>query len=70
MYYNILQYMLYIYIYIHNCIYNSKNSRVRLYGHLIATPSFMPHARQSSGDCQKKRLHSNIFENSEQYNTY
>ena len=50
--------------------YNSKNSRVRLYGHLIATPSFMPHARQSSGDCQKKRLHSNIFENSEQYNTY
>ena len=29
----------------------------------------MPHARQSSGDCQKKRLHSEIFENSEQYNT-
>ena len=30
----------------------------------------MPHARQSSGDCQKKRLHSNIFENTEQYNTW
>ena len=35
----------YIYIY----IYNSKNSRVSFYGHLLATLSFMPHARQSSG---------------------
>ena len=48
---------------------NSKNWRVSFYGHLLATLSFMPHARQSSGDCQKKRLHSEIFENSEQYNT-
>ena len=48
---------------------NGINSRVSFYGHLLATLSFMPHARQSSGDCQKKRLHSEIFENSEQYNT-
>ena len=36
-----------IYIYI-NC-----NARVRLFGHLFATLSFMLHAKQSSGDCQK-----------------
>ena len=36
--------------------------------HLFATLSFMPHERQSSGDCQKKRLHEKIykFENREQ----
>ena len=35
---------IYIYIYI-NC-----NARVRLFGHLFATLSFMLHAKQSSGD--------------------
>ena len=34
-------------------IFNNKNARVRLFSHLIATLSFMPHAGQSSGNCQK-----------------
>ena len=41
----------YIYIYIY--IYINCNARVRLFGHLFATLSFMLHAKQSSGDCQK-----------------
>ena len=36
-----------IYMYL-NC-----NARVSLFGHLFATLSFMLHAKQSSGDCQK-----------------
>ena len=32
---------------------NNNNAGVRLFGHLIATLSFMPHAGQSSGNCQK-----------------
>ena len=49
------------------CMYVIGNARVRLFGHLIATLSFMLHAEQSSGNCQKKRLQSKIFENTEQY---
>ena len=37
--------VIYIYLYI-NC-----NARVRLFGHLFATPSFMLHSKQASGDC-------------------
>ena len=41
------------------CVQTSKraivncNARVKLFGHLFATLSFMLHAKQSSGDCQK-----------------
>ena len=54
----------YIYIYIYILI---GNARVRLFGHLIASLSFMLHMEQSSGNCQKKRLQSKVFENTEQY---
>ena len=53
----------YIYIYIYIINYNA---RVRLLSHLFATLSFMLHVEQSSGNCQKKRLQSKIFENAEQ----
>ena len=54
----------FIYIY----IYNIECGVGLIQNHLFATLSFMPHARQSSGDCQKKRLHEKIykFENREQ----
>ena len=46
-------FVIYIYIYIYiNC-----NARVKLFGHLFATLSFMLHAKQSSGDIMLRMKH-------------